>query len=129
MAYLCEDILHRVVAVDGEVVVLVEVVSRYGLCLTMINFEAFLDGLFVVVGASAGLAAVDKAGDNLLLIYNHIQHHCLHLILLQQRRQRLCLLYGAGKTIEDNALAVGGQRGDEVLDQGNHLLIGHEITL
>ena len=129
MAYLCEDILHRVVAVDGEVVVLVEVVSRYGLCLTMINFEAFLDGLFVVVGASAGLAAVDKACDDLLLIDNHVQHHSLHLIFLQQLRQCLCLLNGAWKSVENDSLAVGGQRGDEILDKGNHLLIRHEITL
>ena len=83
MAYLGKDILHRVVAVDGEVVVVVEVVGCHGLCLPMIDLESFLDSLFVVVGASASLASIDKAGDDLLLINNHIQHHRLHLIFFQ----------------------------------------------
>ena len=63
---LCEGILHRVVSVDGKIVVVVQVVGCYGLRYILIYLQTLFDSLVVVVGTTARLAAVQQTLDNLL---------------------------------------------------------------
>ena len=75
------------------------------------NHEAFLDGLLVVVGTAALLAAEDEALHQLVL--GHVEfNHRSHLVttLVEHLLQSLCLRDGAGETVEDHALVLTAKR-------------------
>ena len=100
--------------------------NRFGLCL--IYLEAFFDCLVVVISATAGFAAVQKAFDNLIFFYEHVEEHSLHVATLQQELECFGLCYGAWKTIKDNTFAVLWQVVQIALNEVNHLMVWHKIA-
>ena len=73
----------------------------------MINHEALLDGLLVVVGTAALLSALDEAIHQFLLGHVEVKHHRDALSACGQHLlQRFSLRNGAGKSVENHTFAL-----------------------
>ena len=126
--HLNEDILHIMVAVDGKIVALVQVIMGNRLRLVVVHGDAVTDGVEVVIGTSAYFTALNETLDKQLFVHQQVNHRSLHVVFLEQLRQRLCLRHGTGITIEDGTLAVLGQISDIVLNDAVHDVVRNEVS-
>ena len=96
----------------------------------MIDDEALLDGLFVIIGTTALLATQDETLHQFILRYIELQHGC-HLVtaLTEHLLQSLSLRNGAGETVEDNT---GMILAKAVIDRGedaDHQFVGNQLAV
>ena len=116
------------VAIDGEVVTLVEVVVGDRFRLVVIDGDTMADRVEVIVGTSAHLTSLDEALDEQLLVDHEVDHQRIHVVFPEQLRQRLSLGNSTRITVQDDTLAVLGQGAQVVVDHAVHHIVGHEIA-
>ena len=97
--------------------------------LVVIDSDAVTDCIEVIVRASAYLTAFYQTLDQQLLIHQQVDHDGLHVVFLEQLIQGLSLGDRTGVTVEDRTLAIGRKTGDIVLDNTEHHLVRHKVTL
>lgn len=98
--------------------------------LAVIDGEALLDGLLVVVGAAANLSAVYQTCYQLFLRYREFYHRCyLVSTLVEHLLQGFSLLDGTWETIEDDTLVVFSIAVIDRSQDVDHQVIGDELTV
>ena len=93
--------------------------------LLVIDGDTVTDRVEVIVCATADFSAFDEALDQQLLVHQQVDHDGIHVVFLEQLRQRLRLCYRTGLTVEDRSLAAFRKVGDVVLDHTVHHVVGH----
>ncbi len=96
----------------------------------MVDLEAVLDGLEIVVGTACLGAALDHAVDQLIL--RHLQpHHMVDFLatFLQEAVERLSLGDGAGETVENHPVFCFGVIVDDFFKDLYHQGVRYELSL
>lgn len=128
-ADVAEDIVDGSGAFDGVVFAFggIEVTERGGLLI--VDFEAVFDCLWVVVAASALGTALYEAVDKFVVV-DFESHDCVDFRSATGKHiiESLCLLNGAGESIEDHA---GGRLRvivECVVEDVNHKIVGDQLA-
>ena len=123
------DFFECAVSLNGVAESFVFVPLDEGGSLIVIDGEALADGLFVVVGATAGLTAVDEAFHQHFVRHTEFEHGVhLRSALSEHLFEGFGLGDGAGKTVEDDT----GLFGEGIVGGGedvDHEFIGDELTV
>ena len=91
------------------------------LCLGVINDQAFLNCLLVVISATTVLTAFDKTGHQLVLGNIQLNHRC-HFVttFIQHFLQCLSLWDRTGKPVKDNTLMTTTKRVVDIGKDADH---------
>ena len=128
-AEVLEDFRDFAHAVHRVQVVLAFVEVEYGARLGLIFHKAVLDGLEVVIGATAGLAAFQHALDEHFLGHFEAQHACQrHVEFLHHFFEDFRLFHRARIAVEEETGRVH-VLGEFLFDDFRHDLVGDEVAL
>ena len=127
---VAEDAVELAQSVDVVVYALVSIPVYQGSGLVVIYTEALLDGLLVVVAASALLTAQYEALHQLVLGNVELYHGSYLVAALSQHLlQSLGLGNGAGEPVEDNALVLLAKAVIYAGQDVYHQFIGYQLPL
>jgi hypothetical protein len=106
-----------------------EIICADGFGDLLIDTEALLDSVKIVVGSSTGFTTFKKAFDNLVLVHHEFDHNGIHSASFEQQSKCVRLLYGTRITIENDSFAVLREGVHIVGNKVHHLMVGHKVAL
>ena len=96
----------------------------------MVDVEALLYRLFVVVGATALFASLDETGHQFVLWHVELYHRSHRVSALGKHRlQGFCLRDGAGESVEDHTCVLLAEAVVDAGEDAYHELVGDELPL
>ena len=112
--------------VDRDALFLVEV--EHGLGLLLVDVEASLDGLHVIVGATRGLATLDEAVNEFVVGHLEVEaNRNASLVLSEEFLEGCSLINCAREAIEDDAIDLT-HLVDVGVDHTNDNVVGNEFA-
>ena len=120
--------LAEAIYVVVDTLALVPLDKRSGL--VVVNVEALLDCLCIVVRAAALLTTLDKTCHKLFLRNVKLYHSCyLMTTLCKHLLKSLCLWDSAGESVEDNTLVFLAKAVVNASEDVYHKVIRYELTI
>jgi hypothetical protein len=95
----------------------------------LIDTEALLDSVKIVVGSSTGFTTFEEPFDDLVLVHHEFEHNGIHTTSLEQQCESVRLLYCTRITIENDSFAVLREGVHIVGNKVHHLMVGHKVAL
>ena len=122
---VAKDAVERAQTIDMVVDTLFLVPLYQRTRLVVVNVEAFLDGLRIVVRASALLTTLDETCHQLVLGNIEFYHRSHTMTALSKHRlQRLCLRYSTWEAIENHSLVLFAKTVIDTCEDAYHEVVG-----
>lgn len=126
---VAEDVIYVALAVHREVKAEIGVIVLQRFGGLAVHFEAPCNSLEVVVGASRFAAALQHTLDEFILCYFESDDAVdFGAAFLKQFFEGFGLRYGAGKTVEDNAVLASGFLFEHIVEDFGHDGVGDKLA-